>query len=377
MFCDRRIARIGDPRRRALYLIFTFFLAAKCVAETSSPVGTNSPFEQFKAFIASPPVIEHLVVRKKLSPAPGMSTGINDLSRSQRYAYYEARWQPGAVFYRDLPSLDALTNFTVGRNLVANFGADDWLYDSMPWIEHWVDEPQATDRDNDVTVVTRFRLPPLWEVLNLGVQHLEPAKIRWTGNRFAASSPAAPGVEAFDVTGELIAGSNGLPSSMNLIYKWQGHQASWITRYRYERPLELSFLPNRIEQYWTGHGGVELGEYEILDLKVESVPLLAEAFSFQPFRVANHWQVRLFTNKASYEVLPSGELKFLEYRDRTKRPAFLHSHARPAFGLAYVMLAGFNLWIFRLAMRTKRFDKNKQITNNDERQFYEKQAHTC
>jgi hypothetical protein len=320
-----------------------------------------TPFEQFKRFLENPPPIEHLVVKQTIFP-PSLPKGAPKAGsvRSWEARYFEARWQPSVgVFYRDLPSLEALTNYAVGRSLVSCYGPDHWLVDGMNWIEHWTDHPQAPDRDNNITRVTRFRLQVLWETLTLGVQHLEAGKIKWVGNTFTAHTPKAPGLEEFDISGEALADTNGLPSAMKLTYSWLGRKANWITKYRFEKPLGFGWLPSRIEQYWSGR---LLGEYEILEIRTATEPLPAPIFDPAQFVAAHKWDTRVLTNNAAYVLEPSGNLKFVESlaAGPQSHPTFL-SH-QGSVQVSYALLLGFNLWLFILAVRVKKTKTQNQPT---------------
>jgi hypothetical protein len=349
-----------------LQIVLFAFAASGGVAP--APGNTNSPFEQFKAFLESPPIIEHIVVRQKVPSASGGSFAVNDgFAQSRNFRFFEGRWQPGAVFYRDLPSLESLTNCGVGPTLVATYGPHHWLNDSASWIGYWMHFPEAQDRTNDIIVTTQLRLQRLWDALGLGVQHLPPGLIHWTGNHFSAHSPTFKGLETFDITGDLFAAPNGLPESMKLQYTWNGRTAIWTNHYIYERQLSLPFLPNRIEQYWTGHGGIELGEYEILEIRTAREPLAEKAFDPTPFIKANRWETRVYTNGLIYSLQRSGALSFLMSQVPSHPVSSLAAgHEQAARTVAYAAFAGFNFWIFALAMRARKVNNIDKSTERKE-----------
>ena len=287
-------------------------LLVAAVTACSAALSTNSYCDDFKKFLESPPIIEHIVVRQKMPSGSASPLVINNaFARSKNWKLFEGRWQPGGVFYREVASLDALTNCATEQVLVAAYGPHHWLSDGQPWLDSWTDSPAAVDRTNTVTTTSVLRLQGFWEALNLGIQHLPPGSIHWSGTNFSVRSPVFKGLEVFEIEGNLLI-SNGVPAVMTVLYRWNGREASWINYYSYDRPLTLPFLPSRVKQYWVGHGGIELGEYEILQVKTASRPLSESEFNPERYAEANHWETHVYTNQVIYAVGVIGRAEVFE-----------------------------------------------------------------
>jgi len=268
------------------------------------------PVELFKQFIASPPPIESVVYRVKLPPVKGSAIPIETggLKSSTNYTHYEGRWQPGAFLFREVPSLSDLENRIVYGQAAINFEKNYCVLDTTfhPTATFWSHNNRELDSQNPVYFISSTLEEQFSVVLNMGINHLRVGTIKWAGDSFHQKSH----LRHIDVQGTLSASPEKFPAELKLVYSdADPPPSSHIVRYSYTTNLGLSYLPNEIRHYFIYKGQeVELGEIQILALKVAPAPMDQKMFDPTPFITANHMEINVYTNEGLFAVNKIGQL---------------------------------------------------------------------
>jgi hypothetical protein len=271
-----------------------------------------APCDSFKAFISNPPYIKDLVFSLELLPSTEfMEPGIK---RAGVQHFYQAKWQPGAVFLRELQAANLADSVVTPGELISIFGETYWFRDEgRRNIDQWVDKgPLSNDQDNYVVRATAFRSNPLWEVMSLGILHLKPGLIRWRGDEFSIRTVDEN--EDFLIHGRLVCSiSTGVPDRMQVSYLRRGRTNDFVLRYGFQPGSIGAVIPMYITNSWVHDGR----EFPHTIYHVDSVVLsqkVAERSAFDPsiFILTNGWSVRFYSNFSLYAEMPAGEVRFLE-----------------------------------------------------------------
>jgi hypothetical protein len=313
---------------------------------------TNSPVERFKDFLSNPPAITNLLLQRKVPMGGGRRAFDGSLAFSTEFAYYQARWQPGGVFFRKLSHPSEATNVGFAGDLVSSYGETNWMVDSKPIFITWNDPtPSAKGKNFSVYFTRKLLLEPLRQALNLGVLHLDAGAIRWNGNEFHLQSELD--TDAWVVGGKLVSKGDGPPDHLGLYYSQGTNVYRYVVRYGYEPPLRLPYVPTVITNFWISSTGQEydIDEWKILDLAVAPNSLPESAFAIEPFLQNRAWPVRVYKDHAFYELSTNGTLRLL-FALSTASPRPAPPGARGA-RLLYAGWLAVNFALFALFARVR------------------------
>jgi hypothetical protein len=292
-------------------MIFTL----RVISAEKAPPDPFSPVEQFKTFVASPPEIETLVFREKLSPdltKPRPYDG--SFAKSTNFALFKGAWQKDALLLFHTTNETAGPEYLPGRLIVSIFNGEHWLLDPGRYVETCT--APFGSFNNPVTVSIALNVLNLQQVLQGGVMQVRPGDINWDGDRFIAKNVITPYKLKFRVEGKLME-LDGRPSEM-LVSCSTGNSstdvdAHWRIKYSYERELGGEFFPSRIRVFSIrDEAEVEMDDFEILKLQLAARPLPRSMFDPGPMLAEHPVPVQIFTNNAMYLLLPGGGLRKLE-----------------------------------------------------------------
>lgn len=319
-----------------------------------------SPIDSFKTFLSSPPVVEHLIFSERLPPDPEKPWRYDlSVSESRVYRYYEARWQPGAYFLRDIAATDSAGDPRTLGVLAARFDNHSWFHDSFGYRGRFLQfsaEPdgrlcQTADLNSDV----------LRQVMTFGLMHSYIGSIRWNGNSFRVLASTLD----LEIAGELTPSLSGLPDSLSVTYTGSQGDIHWIIRYAYGAGEDTTGLPSTIRGFWVSDGQeLQRTEFVIYALKTRTAKLGLEAFSPARLAATNSWEQHFVSSNAVYALLPSGKLRLIE---RLGKPVLdkLPGQATPTqLAAVYAVWAAANAFIFILVARMRGKRKHKLEVQN-------------
>ncbi len=328
--------------------------SAAAVSEDLSRSDASSAVERFKAFLASPPVIESLVFSERLAPDPTTPWRTDiPLSASQAFRFYHARWQPNALFLRELPGPGAVGDLKTPGLLAVRFNDECWFHYGHGYEEQWLDFGVSVgNQTNLVYQAAHENIAVLRQVLNLGIMHAEVGTAEWNGNRFRIRQPTRD----YQITGELRPSSAGLVESLRVTYASRDRDIHYLVRYGYQTESLPGGLPRVISCFWLNEGKeVQRDEFTLQKLTTRTAPLERPRFAPDQIGASNGWQLRFFTNEAMYVVAPGGKLQLVGITKEGVTPkGFPGKPARSELAVVYSVCAGANAWIFILAVRMKR-----------------------
>ncbi len=321
---------------------------------------TNSPLDQFKAFISSPPVIKNIHFQAKVPLDRGIGGLAEGFALSKNYEYFQAAWQPDGVFFRRLNDPSDATNWNVAGQLVSAFNHNHALVETKPQLTTWNDnDPSVKGKKISIFYVRRFFLHPLREILNLGIMHVDIGAVHWEGNRFHLESDDE---EHFTINGEVFASGNEPPDHLNVRYVFQKVTNDYILRYGYSPAFKYPFLPSAITNFWLSKGQeIAFDEWKILNLETNEAALTAASFDVTPFLERHKWVVRIYTNGGFYERTTEGNLRYLGLLGSPKPTLHSPGIQRIFLRILYPVWIVLNLSIFTLIVRVK---ARKQTTTN-------------
>jgi hypothetical protein len=344
-----------------------------CAAEVQEQ--QPSPVEQFKAFIESPPVIKNLVFQQKVPMSGGARPLDGSFALSTRFDYFQARWQPDALFFRRLGGPQDETNFTAFGQLVALADHVHWLLEGQR-VTTWDDrDPSVKGKTTSIFFTSRFFLQPLEQVMNMGVMHAGIGAIHWQGNSFHLETDL--GTDHFTVNGELVEPASEPPERMYVHYVFQGKTSDYVVRYRYGGTHNIAFVPSVVTSYWISNGKeIELDEWKILSLETEPTPLPIESFDPAHCLEAIPTPLRLYTNGAFYARATDGSLELLErFGVQANRRGPPHWALSGGFrGVFYASWGMANLAIFAFMAKANAGNKQQLKEERENSGYYETQT---
>jgi hypothetical protein len=342
-----------------LRMAFGFSVVVVCgaMAARASAAGDATPLDRFKSFLSAPAVVERLVFSERVLPdsqEPGRFE--SPVTDSQIFRYYEARWQPGGSFLREIVSPERADDLHTPGLLAAYFDGFSWFHDSFPGRTHFVQfSSEATNSLRSVTILNSIVLQ---QVLMFGIMNSEIGSLEWQGNRFRVRRPTRP----LQITCELIASRSGLPDSLHVNYSSvERGNVGWIIRYGYGVADTTEGLPSLLRCFWIDDKNreIELKQFTIYNLKTRQTPLEIAAFSADRFKAYNNWQTHLFITNDIYAVSADNTLQRVakvgsKIADKLQgKPVALH------LALTYTVWGTVNASIFVLALRMRKTNKSK------------------
>lgn len=356
-------------RKRFRYLV-ELLVTLFCIMRTLGAMGelvesgseVATALEQFKTFLSSPPLIEKLVFERKLPLERKPSGATNEmLPVSKDITAFEARWQPGALLFRELVPPASSEPALSSRGLIAILENRFWRTTDQSHVCLWIGPRSLTAmKAEHFYSVTQVQLETLRRALHFGIMHLDLGAIRWEGNKFRVRGTLEPYVDR--VEGEVQGSEQGIPECMKVSYLGENGSADYVIRYGFDHPTQQGFLPTRFTNFWVGKGKeLNQGEWTILELKTGRNPLSSSSFDPRPFIEANGWQMRISTNHAIYDVLSDGRHRLVQSELSIGAIKPRHSEESVKLILIYTGVASANWGIFILALRMK---KQQQQTLN-------------
>ncbi len=216
-------------------------------------VPNPSPVERFKLFLSSPPVVESLIFSERLPPDP-QQPGRTDIpvSASLAFRYYQARWQPGAYFLREIAAPNAQSDLKTPGLLAVRFNEQCWFhfghgYGSIDRLE------SGSYFSNDVCQTAFNNSSVLRQVMTFGLMHSDAGSVEWRGNQFRVRTPAL----GLRITGELNVLASGLVQSLKVTYFNAKGEIHWLISYSYATNQPVDGLPSTIRCFWL-NGSKEL-----------------------------------------------------------------------------------------------------------------------
>jgi len=240
------------------------------VPDSPSGRGGGDPADQLKRFLTNPPVISELLYSY-------------ELPRLSQTNHYFLRSQPGAF-------LVAETATDLGHDRPADldrYGRIFARFENRYWqkvdtvLTVWINF--AGDRVLTNTILAtadNYHRGVLPKVLNLGVGMVYPGAIRWEQDRLTATNPAT----GFTVEGWLERDDQGRAHRIHLLSTnvARGVGGASTIVYHYETPLELPFLPSRIESIPAAPTSPLAYVLRIHSLTTTPSPLEETAYALRP-----------------------------------------------------------------------------------------------
>jgi hypothetical protein len=361
---------MNGSRQPGLYacsnqLGFAVFLAAQVFLIPHArpdvfPAG-SSRVDLVKQFLSRPPVVSALTFEHIMLPrqhdAPQTEQGAGRLLRSR----FEARWQPGAVFLRQLGLNADLASLHYDPVLVANDGAEYWLLTTNQFADHWIQPDENNAKANSyIRGEVLFQTRLVREVLNLGVMYAEPGSFVWHANHQFAAAGEVPLVGILvDIAGEITVSTEGIPTGLNVVYRFPDTLAIHRVQFSYDESLTDWLLPRRIETFWNNRGSEQkLTEIVIQEIRLQPEPLPKSSFDIHDYIEAHQKTVRVLEGETRYLDLPSGRILFDTIEKQPGRRATYATASPPPW--LYFSWAGMNGALFILAVNAVKLQKSKE-----------------
>ncbi len=337
-------------------------LAVKGQAETGA---APSPLEQFKQFIASPPIIQNLVFAQKVPMGGGMRPLDGSFAFSTSWEYFQAKWQTNGFLFRRIASPSEATNFSVAGQLVSWSGHRHALVEPTRFLTTWDDrDPALAGVKLGPLYTYHFFLDPLRVVLNLGIMYAEIGAVHWKGNRFRTECDVDQ--DHLVITGEVLPATEGPPQAMKVCYRFPRQTNDYIVRYGYGTPPTVP--PIVLTNFWLpnhrggGSDEVELNQWRSLEIQTSDGPLPLEAFAVEPFAQQHPWHAMIYTNGGLYERSTNGTLE-LRAMLKARNPPVGLPPSRTKLAVFYAGWGILNLAIFALVLRAKERQQTNLTTN--------------
>lgn len=276
------------------------------------------------------------------------------LRESSEWRHYMARWQPGAYALTEIPDprspetnpADGLVAVRIGQRCWFRFGdgSDTGRLDYGEGAEN----PVCTSGFSNSGV--------LFQVLSLGLMHVDPGTVVWEGSRFDVPKPNG----GMGVSGRIQeVGPDGRVESLLVSYTNRRGDVHWRIRYRYEPALPRGGggrLPAFIDCYWlNGETEVHRSEFVLHRIDVSDAALGLDAYDPDPVASRLGWQVLVFTDRAIHLRSPDGTLAWIsDLRDGVSSKRGPYPPGRIDYGVAYGTWGAFNLGFFILLYRMNR-----------------------
>jgi hypothetical protein len=152
-------------------------LCQSLFADTRTNPIPDTPLAQFKAFLASPPLIDAAVYRitTALDFEKGLPETESESNVNTKVQYFFARWQPNCIF------LKSGTNRNVaepgrGQNdeITARFHSEFWKVVPPGFLTTWKDSGKSmSDRRMQPSILYHNRTHEFREMMNMGVMQAE------------------------------------------------------------------------------------------------------------------------------------------------------------------------------------------------------------
>lgn len=295
------------PEVLLLASLFSFTWRPAYCSESANQEVT--PLKRFKTLLEAPPVVARLVFSETLPKDPTKAVPLDTgLADSTNRIFYELRWQPNAMFCRQIRRPDDITNQAI---VGACFSVwEDKLYflsaGGNPML--YVLEKEKAKRGDypapyHASLIRRCRAA---EPLNLGISHLQPGMIRWEGNQFKVVTTADK--KAMYIRGDVSGFSNNIPCELTVQYSNDMGVANYRIEYHYDT-YAPPYYPSRITSYFRYHGKeICYRACQLLSIQTAPKALPESSFDPSPYILASRRALLYLTNDSIYFKLPSGKL---------------------------------------------------------------------
>jgi len=302
-------------------------LAGQTTPADASPLTEASPAERFKAFMASPPVIREMVVKRSY---PARGGAVPD-------RYYLIRYQPGAFLYASASALEPLlnpprldktshiaTNTPPDFAAAGRYGTNWWLVSGLARaVTSWKQKADEAGTNNPVWLACATHFQEGIELLYFGINDitLSPDIIgtwRWADDtfQFHAERPRGKTVVKSSFFGRILKDDANRVATMRLDKTYEdpdfGKPRSWSYefQYLYEPGPRPDFLPSRTKKYLIEGGGARraLDELVYLRIDVSETPLPQDMF-----------MPDIFTTPRSFKFFVEGDNVYYYDEDGNKR----------------------------------------------------------
>lgn len=264
-----------------------------------------TPLEQFKQFIATPPMIESAVYRTITAndPSKGLPASEGGCGPKDWVYYFFARWQQGCLFLKSGTNLDVSQPGSGFREEInSRFHDEYWRLDAAGVLTIWQD-PAGTPADINMQPTRMFHTHShqLKELLNMGIMQIEAGALKWAGNDFTANGYVPELKTPVRVRGKLIPTSNGYAKEMRVEYRSRAGVYNYVLRYLYPGESGLSFLPRTIQASFVSEAReIKLMECTLISIKTNSAALDRSAFDLRNYVPPDRTPTVLYTNETYY-----------------------------------------------------------------------------
>jgi hypothetical protein len=284
---------------------------------------THTPLEEFKQFVAAPPIIEEALYRTLTtgSALTGLPRGEGIRGLKDAMLYFHARWQSDCLFLKVGTNTDVSSSTRQTLEEVnARFQNEYWRLDRAGFLTSWVDGSK-TPGESSLQPSRCFHTSThqFKEMMNMGIMQIEVGAVKWRGNSLSAEGYVPEFKTPVRVEGKVIPDMNGYAKEMRVTYRSRMGIYNYILRYAYHENVGMPFLPSIIQSFFLSPDGeVKLMECQIFSIKTASEPLPRGSFDLEPLLVSREMPRILFTNGNWYAQnlvggwapirKPSGEL---------------------------------------------------------------------
>ncbi len=300
-------AREQRPSRKIRFWVFWTLVirASSAFPETAPDVSINrTPLEQFKQFMASPPVIENVVFQMITafgdSPLPEAkgAKGVHDWVN-----YLQARWQPDCLFLKSGTNLNvADPGKRTGEEINARFHDEHWTLSRMGFVTSWSDSAKTPDQIRSLpSRAFHHRSHQFAELMNMGVMQIPVGVVKWDGDSFNAPGYIPELKTHVEVTGHVKPDANGYAKEMSVQYRSKTGIFAYVLRYYYETNVGLSYFPNRLTSSIVRDGKeTKLMECETVSIKTSPARLARSDFDPEVLIPARGVPITRYTNDTLY-----------------------------------------------------------------------------
>jgi len=288
VFRQRRSQRhLPGPAVSALAAVILFGGGSLPAAQEPAPQTmpeARTPADLFKAFVASPPVIEELIWAREW---PGALTN-----------YHLTRYQSNAVFHgtgqRPLAADSPYTDYFLAAGRFDNTFWTKGFSDFMVWTNRHI----AAERSNVVEYGYGLAVDSMASVLSMGCALADPGTVRWTGDSFAVTNRR----RGVWLSGTLGRDEQERAAKLTVEVRQLNQSRSrpptrvLTCDYVYARPLSLAYLPSEI-WYTTSNSGAASVSLRILEIKTGQLPLAEDQFAFLAAQVPSPEQLYVVSNE--------------------------------------------------------------------------------
>lgn len=270
-----------------------------CLALQTATGAATSDFEKFKKFMETPPVIKHAVLLRYYPANPSFPK-----------KYIHLKWQPDAFLWveSDKPfdeNIMPLRDAKVRANCA--YKETFWNIDG-PGRCAIVCDPKIFPAGSENPVKNTVNASKLWidQFLNMGLQHVSAASIRWKGDEFNYINYVDG--NQFILDGKLIPNENELAGELWVTVTFRRkderkpNKVTWIWSYTYDVGRPYPFLPSKMTlTAMVNRVRTVAEEIKIIRLELSDVANPPDAFDYHRYLLPDSF-VYYSSNQTFYSV---------------------------------------------------------------------------